>query len=214
MHPFHQTVVRVQYITSVRKLEAIEIKRLHIKKGTLDIPQTREAIKANHTCECEIRNVRKCIEEKADGTRVYKNYSWEELCEIINKFSNYSSDTEWTMLSNIGKKINDNIYFPLEDFYEDIEKKTESPTTAYLRLGAGKGFYFNSVALALYDADTTNDKQKFLQFLKANGYGKVYKPQTRRVEPYDLKPDEFPITRFVEITDTKPLGWVKIEKNR
>ena len=115
------------------------------------------------------------------------------------------------MLSNIGEKIDDGIYFSLEDFYEDVEKKTESSTIAYLRLGTGKGFYFNSVALALYDADMTDGKEKFLKFLKANGYGKVYNPQNRRVELYDLKPDKFPITRFVEISDTKPLGWVQLE---
>lgn len=192
-------------------LQAIDIKRLNIKKGTLDIPQTREAVKENIACECEIRNVRKLIAEKADGTKVYKNYSWEELCRIINTFSSHSSDAEWTMLSNIGEKIDDDIYFSLEDFYEDVEKKTESSTIAYLRLGTGKGFYFNSVALALYDADMTDGKEKFLKFLKANGYGKVYNPQNRRVELYDLKPDKFPITRFVEISDTKPLGWVQLE---
>ncbi len=192
-------------------LQAIDIKRLNIKKGSLDIPQTREAIKENTTCQCEIRNVRKLIREKADGTKVYKNYSWKELCRIINTFSSHSSDAEWTMLSNIGEKIDDDIYFSLEDFYEDVEKKTESSTIAYLRLGIGKGFYFNSVALALYDADMTDGKEKFLKFLKANGYGKVYNPQNRRVELYDLKPDKFPITRFVEISDTKPLGWVQLE---
>lgn len=192
-------------------LQAIDIKRLNIKKGTLDIPQTREAVKENIACECEIRNVRKLIAEKADGTKVYKNYSWEELCRIINTFSRHSSDAEWTILSETGKKIDDDIYFSLEDFYEDVEKKTESSTIAYLRLGTGKGFYFNSVALALYDADMTDGKEKFLKFLKANGYGKVYNPQNRRVELYDLKPDKFPITRFVEISDTKPLGWVQLE---
>lgn len=192
-------------------LQAIDIKRLHIKKGSLNIPQTREAVKENIACECEIRNVRKLIGEKADGTKVYKNYSWEELCKIINTFSRHSSDAEWTMLSETGKKIDDDIYFSLEDFYEDVEKKTESSTTAYLRLGTGKGFYFNSIALALYDCDGTENKGQFLKFLKTCGYGKIYKPQKRQVEEYDLNPDEFPITRFVEITETKPLGWIQLE---
>ena len=192
-------------------LQAIDIKRLHIKKGSLNIPQTREAVKENIACECEIRNVRKLIGEKADGTKVYKNYSWEELCKIINTFSRHSSDAEWTMLSNIGKKIDDDIYFSLEDFYEDIEKKTESSTIAYLRLGTGKGFYFNSIALALYDRDGTENKGQFLKFLKTCGYGKVYNTKQRQVEEYDLNPDEFPITRFVEITETKPLGWIQLE---
>lgn len=192
-------------------LQAIDIKRLHIKNGSLDIPQTREAIKENITCECEIRNVRKLIGEKADGTNVYKNYSWEELCKIINTFSRHSSDVEWTMLSGIGKKIDDDIYFSLEDFYENVEKKTESSTTAYLRLGTGKGFYFNSIALALYDCERTENKGQFLKFLKTCGYGKVYNTKERRVEEYDLNPNEFPITRFVEITETKPLGWIQLE---
>lgn len=192
-------------------LQAIDIKRLNIKKGSLDIPQTREAIKENTTCQCEIRNVRKLIGEKADGTKVYKNYSWKELCRIINTFSSHSSDAEWTMLSNIGKKIDDDIYFSLEDFYEDVEKKTESSTIAYLRLGTGKGFYFNSIALALYDCERTENKGQFLKFLKTCGYGKVYNTKERRVEEYDLNPNEFPITRFVEITETKPLGWIQLE---
>ena len=192
-------------------LQAIDIKRLNIKKGTLDIPQTREAVKENIACEREIRNVRKLIAEKADGTKVYKNYSWEELCRIINTFSRHSSDAEWTILSETGKKIDDDIYFSLEDFYEDVEKKTESSTTAYLRLGTGKGFYFNSIALALYDCDGTENKGQFLKFLKTCGYGKVYNTKQRQVEEYDLNPDEFPITRFVEITETKPLGWIQLE---
>ncbi|ULB35860.1 type III-A CRISPR-associated RAMP protein Csm5 [Proteiniphilum propionicum] len=193
-------------------LEAIEIKRLNIKKGTLDIPQTREAIKDNNTCECEIRNVRKLIEEKVDGTKVYKNYSWEEFCEIINKFSDDSCNIEWEIMESFKEKLDNKYYKRLENFYSIVQKKAENNTTAYLRLGAGKGFYFNSVALSLFDTDTTDDKSRFLKLLKANGYGKVYKPQTRREESYDLKADQFPITRFVEIIDTKPLGWVKIEK--
>ena len=129
-------------------LQAIDIKRLHIKKGSLDIPQTREAIKENIACECEIRNVRKLIAEKADGTKVYKNYSWRELCKIINKFSDNSCNIEWEIMERFEKKLDNKYYKHLENFYRTIQKRTESLTTAYLRLGTGKGFYFNSIALA------------------------------------------------------------------
>ena len=192
-------------------LQAIDIKRLHIKKGSLNIPQTREAVKENIACECEIRNVRKLIAEKAAGTKVYKNYSWRELCKIINKFSDNSCNIEWEIMERFEKKLDNKYYKHLENFYRTIQKRTESLTTAYLRLGTGKGFYFNSIALALYDRDGTENKGQFLKFLKTCGYGKVYKPQKRQVEEYDLNPDEFPITRFVEITETKPLGWIQLE---
>lgn len=192
-------------------LQAIDIKRLHIKKGSLDIPQTREAIKENIACECEIRNVRKLIAEKADGTKVYKNYSWRELCKIINKFSDNSCNIEWEIMERFEKKLDNKYYKHLENFYRTIQKRTESLTTAYLRLGTGKGFYFNSIALALYDRDGIENKGQFLKFLKTCGYGKVYNTKQRQVEEYDLNPDEFPITRFVEITETKPLGWIQLE---
>jgi len=192
-------------------LQAIDIKRLHIKNGSLDIPQTREAIKENITCECEIRNVRKLIAEKADGTKVYKNYSWRELCKIINKFSDNSCNIEWEIMERFEKKLDNKYYKHLENFYRTIQKRTESLTTAYLRLGTGKGFYFNSIALALYDRDGTENKGQFLKFLKTCGYGKIYNTKQRQVEEYDLNPDEFPITRFVEITETKPLGWIQLE---
>lgn len=192
-------------------LQAIDIKRLHIKKGSLDIPQTREAIKENIACECEIRNVRKLIAEKADGTKVYKNYSWRELCKIINKFSDNSCNIEWEIMERFEKKLDNKYYKHLENFYRTIQKRTESLTTAYLRLGTGKGFYFNSIALALCDCDRTENKGQFLKFLKTCGYGKVYNTKQRQVEEYDLNLDEFPITRFVEITETKPLGWIQLE---
>lgn len=192
-------------------LQAIDIKRLHIKKGSLNIPQTREAVKENIACECEIRNVRKLIAEKADGTKVYKNYSWRELCKIINKFSDNSCNIEWEIMERFEKKLDNKYYKHLENFYRTIQKRTESLTTAYLRLGTGKGFYFNSIALALYDRDGTENKGQFLKFLKTCGYGKIYNTKQRQVEEYDLNPDEFPITRFVEITETKPLGWIQLE---
>ena len=192
-------------------LQAIDIKRLHIKKGSLNIPQTREAVKENIACECEIRNVRKLIAEKAAGTKVYKNYSWRELCKIINKFSDNSCNIEWEIMERFEKKLDNKYYKHLENFYRTIQKRTESLTTAYLRLGTGKGFYFNSIALALYDRDGTGNKGQFLKFLKTCGYGKVYNTKQRQVEEYDLNPDEFPITRFVEITETKPLGWIQLE---
>ncbi|OLQ21788.1 type III-A CRISPR-associated RAMP protein Csm5 [Tannerella forsythia] len=192
-------------------LQAIDIKRLHIKKGSLNIPQTREAVKENIACECEIRNVRKLIAEKAAGTKVYKNYSWRELCNIINKFSDNSCNIEWEIMERFEKKLDNKYYKHLENFYRTIQKRTESLTTAYLRLGTGKGFYFNSIALALYDRDGTENKGQFLKFLKTCGYGKVYNTKQRQVEEYDLNPDEFPITRFVEITETKPLGWIQLE---
>ena len=63
----------------------------------------------------------------------------------------------------------------------------------------------------LYLADSSSDKGDFLKLLKKSGYGKIYDRKIKRMKEYDLNPDEFPITRFIELSDNQPLGWVKLE---
>lgn len=173
--------------------KVIENKRLNLKTGDKTIPTTWESIDKNQSCETEIMNIRKKITEDQ-----YQKFSWEETCNIINTYSQNQSARELNLLKNLGEDIDNNTYDYIFDFcdslYEEIKNATD---TAYLRLGNGKGFFFNSVGLALYDADG-NGKQKFLQHLKKE-YKKV------------KNPDEFPITRVIEISENKPLGWVKLE---
>lgn len=174
--------------------KVIENKRLNLKTGDKTIPTTWESIDKNLSCETEITNIRKKITEDQ-----YQKFSWEETCRIINRYTLHQNYIELDLLENIGERnIDSDIYTNIFNFCDDLNEKIENATdTAYLRLGNGKGFFFNSVGLALYDADG-NGKQKFLKHLKKE-YKKV------------KNPDEFPITRVIEFSENMPLGWVKLE---
>ena len=83
--------------------------------------------------------------------------------------------------------------------------KPDSGEKAYLKLGFGKGYYYNSVGLEFYDTD----KDLFLNFLKNQGFGKIFK--NGRMEDFDLNPDAFPLTKPVDANTMWQLGWVKLE---
>ncbi len=186
-------------------IKGIDIKRLSVKSGELTIPQTWEAITENNSCTAEIRNVRKKV-----GEEEYLDYTWKDICEMVNIYSSHSNDREWEIMELLGDKIGNNMFNDLFDFYEIMDKKTKEEHKAYLPIGSGKGYFFNSVGMALYDADESEDKHLFLSFLKKNGFGKVFKKDKRKWEEYDLKSDEFPLTRYIELAETKPLGWIKL----
>lgn len=190
------------YELSVRDSDAlpiekvIENKRLNLKTGNKDIPTTWESIDKNQSCEIVIMNIQQNI-----GENQYQKFSWEETCKIINRYTLHQNLMELDLLENIGEEnLPSNIYDDIFDFCDNLNNEIENATdTAYLRLGNGKGYYFNSIGLALYDADNSNDKRNFFNFLKAKGYKKVQFP------------DEFPITRAIEFSKNVPLGWVKLE---
>jgi len=75
--------------------------------------------------------------------------------------------------------------------------------TCYLRLGSGKGYYFNSIGLALFKTDRTNNKVLFYKFLKQMKF--------KGSKKYGLHANEFPLTRVIDLKTQEPLGWVKLE---
>ena len=187
--------------------KVIENKRFSIKTGTLTIPQSWECISENKTCETQIWEMRK------DD----KIYSWEDICRVVNRYTQHQNIREIELLENISENGNikykdERIKDSLIKFYEEMDAEIEdNPNCIFMRIGSGKGYFYNSVALALYDADDSSDKDDFLKLLKKSGYGKIYDRKIKRMKEYDLKPYEFPITRFIELSDDKPLGWVKLE---
>ncbi len=182
-----------------------DTKRLHLKSGKLTIPQTWEAISAGNAASLSISVIRKADTEWID---------WETMCDKINKYSYNNVAQELDLLEALGSKIPQSIFNPLFDFNEKIFDRLQNAQsgTAYMRIGSGKGYFFNSIGLGLHDIDESDEKTDFRDFLKKNGYGKVYKKETRRWEGYDLKGDEFPLTRPIDVHSYLPLGWVKLEK--
>ena len=190
-----------------KKCKIIENKRISIKTGALTIPQSWECISENKTCETQIWEMR-----KGD-----KTYSWEDICRVVNRYTQHQNIREIELLEGISEKGNikykdERIIDSLIKFYEEMDAGIEdNPNSLFMRIGIGKGYFYNSVALALYDADNSSDNNDFLKFLKKSGYGKIYDRKIKRMKEYDLNPDEFPITRFIELSDNQPLGWVKLE---
>lgn len=190
-----------------KKCKIIENKRLSIKTLKTEIPQSWECISENKTCETQIWDVR-----KGD-----KTYSWEDICRVVNRYTQHQNIREIELLEDISENGNikykdERIKDSLIKFYEEMDAEIEdNPNCIFMRIGSGKGYFYNSVAQALYLADSSSDKGDFLKLLKKSGYGKIYDRKIKRMKEYDLNPDEFPITRFIELSDNQPLGWVKLE---
>jgi CRISPR-associated RAMP protein, csm5 family len=190
-----------------KNCKIIENKRFSIKTGTLTIPQSWECISENKTCETQIWEMR-----KGD-----KTYSWEDICRVVNRYTQNQNIREIELLEDISENGNikykdERIKDSLIEFYETMDDEIEkNPDCLFMRIGSGKGYFYNSVAQALYLADSSDDKDDFLKFLKKSGYGKIYDRKIKRMKEYNLSPDEFPITRFIELSDNQPLGWVKLE---
>ncbi|HRT81406.1 MAG TPA: type III-A CRISPR-associated RAMP protein Csm5 [Bacteroidales bacterium] len=183
-------------------IKAIDTKRLHLKEGKFTIPQTWEAIKENCSATITINS----IKENKD-----KLLNWSEICKIVNSYTLNSNDREWEIFNSCGAennkfdvKLNDikRIFYKFYKKSEDDINKADE-TACYLRLGSGKGYYFNSIGLALYNADKTNNKVLFYKFLKQMKF--------KSSKKYRLHATEFPLTRVLDLETYNPLGWVKLE---
>lgn len=184
-----------------KKCKIIENKRLSIKTLKTEILQSWECILEDKTCETQIWDVRK------DN----KTYSWEDICRVVNRYTIKQNDREKQLLEEASENSNikyedEDMKYHLIEFYEDMKAEIKNnPDCLFMRIGSGKGYFYNSVALALYDADDSRDKRNFKQLLEKSDYDKKGKKKS------NLNPDEFPITRFIELSDNQPLGWVKLE---
>jgi CRISPR-associated protein Csm5 len=187
------------------KMVCIDTKRLHIKKGNTAIPQTWESIATEAKATLSFST-----KENAN----FRYVDWKELCRVGNQYAKAGIQCEWDILEEAaGEKMTDDVYNKLYDFYETMYNNIDeaNENTAFLKLGSGKGYYFNSVGLALFEADKSEKKTAFLNFLKDSGFGKVYKKETGKMEDYDLDPHDFPITRVIDVNRVQPIGWVKLE---
>ncbi len=187
------------------KIDCRETKRLHVKKGNDVIPQFWECIKP------DVQLSSSFSVKDTDGTDYLE---WTVIRNALNQYALTGNKCEWDMLTkDEEEKIPQEIFDSLYYFYEDINNDIQSagPDIAYLKIGSGKGYYMNSIGQALFDADNTEGKSLFLKFLKANGFGKIFKREMHRTEEYDLHPYDFPVTRVLDIKNLLPLGWIKIE---
>lgn len=128
---------------------------------------------------------------------------WEYMVEQIYEYVRDSIDREFEIIDKQdGVDDYHNCLVGIEDQIAGADKNT-----AYIRLGFGKGYYFNSLGIAIYDYVMQKGKKKlkdkFEEFINDNfarGLGSK------------IKLEEFPKTRLYVTSTQQPLGWVKIEK--
>jgi len=156
------------------------------------VPLRFECIAKNQTTEFEL---------------TLENNKWEDLAEQANKYAEDALEREFALVEN-NKNIN--FYY---NFLADIEEriiKAEN-NVAYIRIGFGKGYYLNSLGIAIYDYVSQEGRKELYgkfenfinkQFAKKDKYGNI--------QEIDLA--DFPKTRLFVTKTQEPLGWIKIEK--
>lgn len=124
--------------------------------------------------------------------------SIELLFAMINQFSLANLQYDAYILEEYDEDASDTML----DFAEENSKlmaqveNAESTKEAYLRVGFGKSYFYNSIGLAIWNAN----KDAFKKFVRLFRLGKPSQ-------------SVFPITRTVLTVGAEPLGWIKISKS-
>lgn len=200
---FHLFQISDSALFEEHDLALYETARFHLKKGEYDIPVFKEAIDENRETHINLR-----ISEGIThlGLSFLNEAKWKDIAAKLNAFSLANVEQEINLLnSKKGKlpQVNEATKKGYEQFLKDsetkngmkeiIEQASSIETEAYISLGSGKTYFYNSFGLALYK----EDKKAFDKFV-------------RIFELVKANQEFFPITRALNL-DYKPLGWVKLQ---
>ncbi|MCS7028114.1 MAG: type III-A CRISPR-associated RAMP protein Csm5, partial [Bacteroidia bacterium] len=163
----------------VECINVCQVVRLNLKTQSKGIPQIVEAISKNYTFSAEFRS---------------EKYTPADLFSLLRQFSKDANERDIEMLSQI--KNSSNLIPKLLSFYEEIQKGLERNQTCF-KIGSGKGYFFNSVGLAVYHYD----KKKFAEFLQ------VFRPAQKKINDAQ----NFPITRVIDAFEATPWGWLQVD---
>lgn len=157
-----------------------KIVRFHIQnpnpKGT---PQYTEAIDRENIFTAEFRS---------------ESFTPETLLQALAQFSQDANQRDIELLEQIQK--NNQSSEKLLSFYLEIQEKLQEGKICF-KIGSGKGYFFNSVGLAVYH----QDKNKFKEFLE------IFKPAKKVVKNAHL----FPLTKVISADTLEPWGWVQVD---
>ncbi len=159
-------------------------------------------------CERKVPIRLECIakNQKAEFELTLEKYKWANLAQQANRYAEDVLEREFDLIKN-QKNLNG-----CYNFLVDIKKKiVNSPgNTAYIRIGFGKGYYLNSLGIAIYDYVSQEGKEElFDKFEKFINKQFARKDKFGNLNEIDL--DEFPKTRLFVTQTQEPLGWIKIE---
>lgn len=142
----------------------------------------------------------------SDFELVLDNYKWNDLAKQANQYAEDVLEREFELVEeNDELKKYYNFLVGIED--ELVEAKDN---TALFRIGFGKGYYLNSLGIAIYDyvSQDGNEKlyDKFEDFIN-----KEFARIDRYGNKQEIELDDFPKTRLFVTGTQEPLGWIKVE---
>ena len=180
--------------------------RMHYVKGTVTIPANLEAIQPR-----KIMNFKLSIQRDFQHLSLQylnRDQPIENIMDALNKFHKHNVDLELTLLENNpwydrARPGERTVFLKYRDFLESLYDKMEKvlPNEAYLCLGFGKSFFYNSIGMLVYDWDSSNaglseeERSSFMQYCQLFFLGRDGQKN-------------FPLTRTVT-NDGKAMGWVK-----
>lgn len=186
-----------------------QVNRLHYNKGVVTIPVNLESIqkKAETTFKLVINPT--CT--RREFAFLNKADAVTTLFERINKFHKDTLDMELDLLDtgywhSKARGEERTIFLKHKHFLEDLYDKVDTapPTVAYMCVGFGKSFFYNSIGVLVNDWDESQapedlreeDKSLFRKYCQLFFLGKDGQKS-------------FPLTRSVtELGET--MGWIKL----
>lgn len=137
---------------------------------------------------------------------VLEKYKWKDLAKQANQYAEDALEREFALIEeNDELKKYYNFLVGIED--EIIEANDH---TAFFRLGFGKGYYLNSLGIAIYDYVSQEGNEvlydKFEYFIN-----KEFARKDKFDNKQQITLEEFPKTRLFVTNTQEPLGWVKVE---
>ncbi|MDX1904537.1 MAG: type III-A CRISPR-associated RAMP protein Csm5 [Thermonemataceae bacterium] len=157
-------------VVKIYKAVRFHLKDSQKQSGT---PQFVEAIQPHIKFEAEYRSEKIPLQDLLEALRKYSQDANQRDIELLEKFENKNEN--------------------LLNFYQKIAKKLEEGEYLF-KIGSGKGYFFQSVGLAIFKQKGVDMFQKFVE---------VY-PSPKKVNV-----NTFPITKVVDADTMTPWGWVQ-----
>ncbi len=176
---------------SSNALVIYKTERLHLTKPrSNNVPQVKTCIKKGFSSDIDIK---------------LPQINQENPISQINVFAYNSLVTEYDILEKESINLPEKIKIKLNNFYDKTIKEIKqayetNKATFFIRIGSGKSFFDNSIAMAIYE----KDKDSFKVFCEKYELGKPPKGQRSK------KTEIFPVTRSIISNIYEPMGWVKI----
>ncbi|GAB4134784.1 MAG: hypothetical protein OHK0045_25700 [Raineya sp.] len=158
-------------------IKIYKIIRYHLKNSQkqASLPQFVEAITPETCFETEFRP---------------KEISWETLQKALIQYNQDANERDIRLAENF------NVDTKLLDHYHQFAEKIKEGMCIF-KIGSGKGYFFQSVGLAVFKQ---KGKEAFQTFLEA------YPPSSKKSNA-----NSFPITKVVDADTLTPWGWVQVD---